>query len=102
MLDPDSLVDRMDLWITDYKTNGKRNPVVLTVHPFTAAYLTRKVPTYPTRWFMKHLIRIRLEVNPEMDPMSYRFEDARSGEDLTERITLPKTAAQERQGAEVG
>ena len=99
-LNPQSLVDGMERWVLDYKTHGKRHPVNLKVHPFTAAFLTRKVPTYPTRWFMKHLIRIRLEVDESLDPMSFRFEDSRTKEDLTERIELAPPPKKQRQGAE--
>ena len=100
--DPEALIDRMERWILDYKAHGKRNPLVLRVHPFTAAYLTRKVPTYPTRWFMKHLIRVRLETNNSLDPLGFRFMDVRSGEDLTEKINLQKPEAKRRKGAEAG
>lgn len=100
-VDPEVLVNKMERWINDYKTNGKRNPLVLKVHPFTAAYINRRVPTYPTRWFVKHLIRLRVEVDPKLDPLSFRFLDARTGEDLTDRIELPKAPQKARKGAEV-
>ena len=99
--DPEALVERMERWIMDYKTHGKRNPLVLKVHPFTAAYLHRKVPTYPTRWFMRHLIRLRVEIDSKLDPLSFRFLDGRTNEDLTDRIELSKTPQKARQGAEV-
>ena len=97
---PDALVERMDQWISDYKTQGKRGPLVLRVHPFTSAYLNRKVPTYPTRWFVKHLIRVRLEPDEQLDPMGFRFLDARNGEDLTERMDLHKPEHKGHQSAE--
>lgn len=98
--DPQALIQHMERWLIDYKTHGKRNPIVLRIHPFTAAYLTRKVPTYPTRWFMKHLIRIRLEVDPKVDPLSFQFQDSRTGDDLTERMALAKPPQRKKQGAE--
>lgn len=58
------------------------------MHPFTAAYLTRRVPTYPTRWLLKHLVRVRLESDPNQPPLSFRFEDPATGEDLTERFAI--------------
>jgi ribonuclease G len=57
---------------------------MLRVHPFTAAYLNRKVPNHPTRWFLKHRIRVRMEIDPKLDPMAYRFIEVRSGKDITE------------------
>ncbi len=88
-VDPEKFLARMEQWLVDYKTMGNRRAVTLRVHPFTAAYLNRKVPNHPTRWFMKHLIRVRLEIDDTVSPHSYRFIDARSGEDMTDKIELP-------------
>ncbi|MEX0820981.1 MAG: Rne/Rng family ribonuclease [Rhodothermales bacterium] len=87
--DPRELVEKMEQWLVDYKTMGNRRAVTLSVHPFTAAYLNRKVPNHPTRWFMKHLVRVRLETDDTVSPLSFRFADSRSGEDLTEKVALP-------------
>ena len=86
---PEELVREMEQWLIDYKTLGNRRPVTLRVHPFTAAYLNRKVPNHPTRWFMKHLIRVRLEPDDAVSPLAFRFVDSKSGEDLTEKVTVP-------------
>lgn len=88
-VDPEKLLTQMEQWLIDYKTLGNRRAVTLRVHPFTGAYLNRKVPNHPTRWFMKHLIRVRLEIDDSVSPVSYRFLDTRSGEDLTDKIELP-------------
>ncbi len=87
--DPEKLLEEMEQWLVDYKTMGNRRAVTLRVHPFTAAYLNRKVPNHPTRWFMKHLVRVRLETDDDVSPLSFRFLDTRSGEDLTEKVVLP-------------
>ncbi len=88
-VDPEKLLSEMEQWLVDYKTLGNRRAVTLRVHPFTGAYLNRKVPNHPTRWFMKHLIRVRLEIDDAISPVSYRFLDTRSGEDMTDKIVLP-------------
>ena len=90
-VDPEQILAHMEQWLVDYKTMGNRRAVTLRVHPFTAAYLNRKVPNHPTRWFMKHLIRVRLEIDDAVLPQYYRFVDARSGEDMTDKIELPAT-----------
>ena len=87
--DPEGLLQDMEQWLVDYKTMGNRRAVTLRVHPFTAAYLNRKVPNHPTRWFMKHLVRVRLEPDGGVSPLTFRFIDTRSGEDLTEKVALP-------------
>ena len=70
---PDALVQDLEQWIADHKS--ERRTVALRVHPFTAAYLTRPVPSYPTRWFMDHLVRVHLETDPSLSPLAYRVVD---------------------------
>lgn len=88
---PEVLVRQMEEWIVSAKTKSSRRAVTLVVHPFTAAYLNRKVPNHTTRWFMKHLFRVRLEIDENLAPMSYRFLDPRTGEDVTSsfEVTAP-------------
>jgi ribonuclease G len=80
------LVLEMEQWLVDYKVQGNRRSVTLRVHPFTAAYLNRRLPTYPTRWFMKHLVRVRMEPDESLAPMAYRFLDSKSGDDVTRNV----------------
>ena len=80
------LVQDIEKWITNYRAQGNHRAVTLKVHPFTAAYLNRKVPTYPTRWFIRHLVRVRLESNDQVPPSTFRFFDTRTGEALTDRV----------------
>ncbi len=87
---PEALLDAMERWLQTYRRAGGRRNITLRVHPFTAAYLTRRLPTYPTRWLLKHLVRVRLESDPNQPPLSFRFEDPATGEDLTEQFMLPQ------------
>ncbi|ARA93680.1 MAG: Rne/Rng family ribonuclease [Bacteroidetes bacterium] len=80
---PEAMLEALDDWIARYRAQGHRRAVTLQVHPFTAAFLNRRVPNYPTRWFMKHLVRIRLETDETMAPGAYRFLDPRSGRPIT-------------------
>lgn len=84
---PQELLQEIEQWIAAYRKKGQRRSLTLRVHPFTAAYLNRKVPTYPTRWFMKHLLRVRLEPTDEVAPTAYAFVDPGSGTDVTDTIT---------------
>jgi len=78
---PNELVENVEQWIIDHRSQHRA--VTLRVHPFTAAFLQRPVPTYPTRWFMDHLVRVHLEPDDEVEPLSFHVTDAR-GEPLTE------------------
>jgi ribonuclease G len=82
-LEPDAFVERLEDEIADYKQNGSAQPVTLRVHPFAAAYLNRSVPSYPTQWFMEHLVRVRLEADEDLAPTDFRLIDAQSGDELS-------------------
>ncbi|MFP4229291.1 MAG: Rne/Rng family ribonuclease, partial [Salinivenus sp.] len=78
---PDAFINRLEQWITDHR--GQHRAVTVRVHPFTAAFLRRPVPAYPTRWFMDHLVRVHLEADDRVPPLSFEVADAHSGETLT-------------------
>lgn len=84
--DPDRCVRDMEAWVADFRALGRRGPVSLVVHPLMAAYLLRKLPTSPTRWFMRHLVRVRLVADPTVTPFKYLFIDPRSGNDITASV----------------
>jgi len=78
---PNEFVEAVEQWITEH--SDQHRSVTLRVHPFTAAFLRRPVPTYPTRWFMDHLVRVHLDPDDDLDPLSFRVVDPK-GEVLTE------------------
>jgi ribonuclease G len=88
MIDGDAthVTKLIEEWLADFKKLGRRGPVNLVVHPFTSAYLVRGLPTLPTRWFMRYLIRLRIIPDPTVSPFSFLFIDPRSGNDLTASI----------------
>jgi ribonuclease G len=81
-VEPEDLVRKIEDWLAAFKEDGSRGPVKLVVHPFTAAYLNRKIPNLPTRWFLKFHFRVRVDGNPNMDPMSFRCYDPRTGKEI--------------------
>ena len=78
---PNEFVEAVEQWIVEH--SDRHRSITLRVHPFTAAFLRRPVPTYPTRWFMNHLVRVHLEPDEDLDPLSFRVTDTQ-GELLTE------------------
>ena len=64
-------VDTVEQWIVDHK--DQHRSITLRLHPFTAAFLQRPVPAYPTRWFMNHLVRVHLEPDGDLAPLSFRI-----------------------------
>ena len=81
---PQAVVEAIEAWISDYASDGRRRPVTLRVHPFTAAYLRQPVPSYATRWFMDHMVRVHVVEDAALWPLTFRFENAHSGDVLGE------------------
>ena len=79
---PETLISDIEQWIASHKS--ERRAITLRVHPFTAAYLHRPVPSYPTRWFMEYLVRVHLDTDASMAPLSYHVVDTRTGQSLAE------------------
>ena len=78
---PDELVDDIEQWIVAHSDTHRA--VTLRVHPFVAAFLRRPVPTYTTRWFMEHLVRVHVEADTEVPPHTFQVTDE-SGAPLPE------------------
>jgi ribonuclease G len=70
---PRAFVETVEQWITEHR--DRHRSITLRVHPFTAAFLQRPVPTYPTHWFMDHLVRVHLEPDDDLEPMTFRVVD---------------------------
>jgi len=77
-----TFVETVEGWIADHKEQHRT--VTLRVHPFTAAFLRRPVPSYPTRWFMDHLVRVHLAEDEDVPPLHFRVEHPHSGDPLSE------------------
>jgi ribonuclease G len=84
--DPAIVTDQLESWLADFKTLGRRGPVNLLVHPLTAAYLLRGLPTLPTRWFMRYLVRVRIVPDKTVSPFAYLCIDPRNGNDITASV----------------
>ncbi|MEQ9105566.1 MAG: Rne/Rng family ribonuclease [Rhodothermales bacterium] len=80
---PDDLLAQMEKWIEAYLSSGRRAGLKLVVHPFTAAFLNKRIPNQTTRWFLRHLLRVRVVADSGMDPLDFRFLDAASGEEAS-------------------
>ena len=78
---PDELVEDIEQWIVAHSDTHRA--VTLRVHPFVAAFLRRPVPTYTTRWFMEHLVRVHVEADTEVPPHTFQVTDE-SGAPLPE------------------
>jgi ribonuclease G len=82
---PSRLAATLGRWLEDYEAHSNGEPLALRVHPYAAAYLARSVPSYPARWFSRHLVRVRVTEDQKLAPLDFRFKDLHSGRDLTEQ-----------------
>lgn len=78
----EGFVEKIERWITSYKAKGLGRSVALQVHPFAAAFLSQKIPAYPTRWFLRYFIRVKLVIDDSLDPLGFRFLDPKTGKEI--------------------
>ncbi len=81
----EGFVEKIERWITSYKSKGKSRYVMLQVHPFAAAFLMQKIPAYTTRWLLKYFIRVKLVIDDTLDPLGMRFINPKTGEPFNSR-----------------
>ena len=84
--DPELLIEEIEDWLGDFRSLGRRGPVNLVVHPYVSAYLLRKIPALPTRWFMRHFVRVRIVPDASVTPFRFLMIDPRTGNDLTASV----------------
>lgn len=76
------VIEALDTWVVEHAAQHRE--VTLRVHPFLAAYLTRSVPSYPTQWFMRHFVRVHLETDDAVSPLSFAIDEHDTGATLVE------------------
>ena len=79
-----AVVDGLETWVANHA--DQHRAVTLRVHPFLAAYLTRAVPSYPTRWFMDHFVRVHLESDETVSPLSFAIDAPNTGATLVDAV----------------
>ncbi len=90
--DPVVVLQEIEQWMVGYKALGGSRSLTLWTHPFTAAWLRRKITGIRFGFFMKHSLPVRLKTDGTMSPYAFRVTDTRSGEDLTRKVPLSRGA----------
>ena len=57
------------------KNNKANNGVVLNIHPFIAAYLTKGFPSIRSKWYLEHKKWVKVLPRDAYTYMEYRFKD---------------------------
>ena len=57
------------------KGPGKDNGIILNIHPFIAAYITRGFPSIRTKWFLEHKKWVKIQPRDAYKYLEYRFKN---------------------------
>ncbi|MCR9227427.1 MAG: ribonuclease E/G [Flavobacteriaceae bacterium] len=57
------------------KRNHKNNGIVLNIHPFIAAYLTKGFPSIRSKWFKTHKKWVKIQPRDAYKYLEYSFKD---------------------------
>jgi len=82
-VEPEDLLNKIEEWLGAYRDAGKSARVRLKVHPFTASFLSGKFPSRTFRWRLRYGVRVQIDSDPSVDPMSFRFFDGASGKEIS-------------------
>ncbi len=96
---PEKMTDQIEKRIKRLKKDGRKGPLILRVHPFTGAFLTRNVPSLVTRWSLKFRLRLRLETDEAISPSRFTFVDAKTGKEIVPERNKQKQRGSSRRGS---
>ena len=82
-VEPEDLLRKIEDWLASYRDAGKSARVRLKVHPFTASFLSGKFPSRTFRWRLRFGVRVQIDSDASVDPMSFRFFDGSSGKEIS-------------------
>jgi len=57
------------------KGPAKDNGIILNIHPFIAAYITKGLPSIRSKWFMEHKKWIKIQPRDAYTYLDYRFKN---------------------------
>ena len=86
-VEPEDLLHKIEEWLGEYREAGRSARVRLRVHPFTASFLSGKFPSRTFRWRLRYGVKVQIDADPSVDPMSFRFFDGATGKEISR---LPK------------
>lgn len=95
-VEPEDLLHKIEEWLAAYRGAGHSGRVRLKVHPFTASFLAGKFPSRTFRWRLRYGVRVQIDADASVDPMSFRFFDGASGKEIS-RLSSRKDRGARRQ-----
>lgn len=78
-------INMIERWIRRFKAESREFRLVLTVHPTIAEFLTHGTISRLTKIKFKFFVRVKLIADPNMPSDEFRFQSAKTGNDITEQ-----------------
>ena len=82
-----NLIHEIEEWLKRYKAEGKHKVLRLRVNPSLGIKLKEGKISVFTRLRLKYLLQIKLEMDEKIDPQTFQFFSAKTGENLTEEFS---------------
>lgn len=83
------IVAHLQEWLKTYRSEvqdrHRKRPILIRVHPFLAAYLQKGIPSTLTRWRLRTMLKLRLDIEESVDPLTFSVRDEKSGKNLTRK-----------------
>ncbi|MCF8240391.1 MAG: Rne/Rng family ribonuclease [Melioribacteraceae bacterium] len=88
MIKKANLIHEIEEWLKRYKLAGKRKSLKLKIHPSLVEKLNEGILSTITRFQMRYMLRIKLDVDDKINPREFYFYVSKTGEDLTEEFSI--------------
>ena len=73
---PIGLLDKINVDLERImKSDKKDSGIVLNIHPFIAAYITKGFPSIRSKWFLEHKKWVKIQPRDAYTYLEYRFKD---------------------------
>jgi len=73
---PIVLIDKINVDLEKIlKGPNKHKSLILNLHPFIAAYLTKGFPSIRSKWFLEHKKWVKIQPRDAYTYLEYRFKD---------------------------
>jgi ribonuclease G len=86
-------VESLESWLKHFKEAKQGRSVLLRLHPFAAAFLTRGIPSMLTRLRLRFGLRLSVQTDEEMSPLAFRCLDPRTGDEVAPGKPKPAVSA---------
>jgi len=84
----DTVISRVDNWLRTYRKNNRDLRLKLIVHPTLEQYLKNSKKKVMRSFMWKNFVHIGIEADEGMGPDEFRFISKKSGDDVTDQVSL--------------